>query len=115
MKKTLLPLFFVFYMTSSIALTGSQLNEYCGGSVDFQTFCKGYILGSAEGLGVMNSVDEHFAPNAAIKKLFCVPPGLAPNDLTDVVKKYLNENPQDRGQPASFVVLLSLGKAFPCK
>ena len=61
---------------------------------------KAIFLGSAEGLGVMNSVDEHFAPNAAIKKLFCVPPGLASNDLTDVVKKYLKENPQDRGQPA---------------
>jgi hypothetical protein len=47
--------------------------------------------------------------------LFCIPKGSSVGQLNAVVKKYLEQNPEEWNKSASNIVILSLEKAFPCK
>ena len=107
----------IFAALPSRAATGSQLNIWCNGSSPaYTSMCTGYILGSAEALTTMNNIDSSISPDATQAKGFCPPYGkLTPDDVVDVVKKYLADNPQNRGEPASYLVLVAMSRAFPCK
>ena len=49
------------------------------------------------------------------QKIYCLPPtGIENDQLVRVVKKYLDEHPEDLHQSARILVLLALSEAFPC-
>ena len=105
------------HLTSSSAMSGSQLNTLCHGAEGgvYQAYCAGYIRGSMDGLESMRAVHMMYAPEGPRIQGFCIPGATVLGDIVDVVKKFLNDNPQDRGDPASLLVNHALITAFPCK
>ena len=52
---------------------------------------------------------------AAAHGIYCVPPtGIENDQLVRVVKKYLDEHPEDLHQSARILILFALREAFPC-
>ena len=104
-------------ITSSIStpshamLNGNELHELCSSGSDAS--CDYYIMGSAEGLSLMNLIASEAAKN--IKQTICMPNGVTNRRLIDTVKKYIQDNPKKRNQPASGLVFLALTDAFPCR
>ncbi len=81
---------------------GNKLKSHCMGANGFSDgFCMGYVIGVADS----NSL------------IICSPGGpggVTQGQYTDIVKKYLNENPAQLHRDADVLVLDALKKAFPC-
>lgn len=86
---------------------GNQLWENCHEGTNMgRGFCYGYIASVA---------DSQKAFMAKGTYHFCTPSEATLGQLSDVVKKYLGNHPQDRHHPATFLVIQALMEAFPCK
>ena len=49
-------------------------------------------------------------------KLLCLPlPGIRINQARRIFLDYTNKNPSDLGESARVVIMLAIGKAFPCE
>jgi hypothetical protein len=85
--------------------TGNEIYERCGAPPDTpqMALCSGYVAGVAD---AMNSAH-----------MVCIPPNanMSVGQVTDLVAKYLRENPMLRVLPGLFPVAVALGTAFPCK
>ena len=81
--------------------TGNKLVENC--EPDDATFtdgeCYGYVFGVFD---VMQDVKV------------CEPVGVTGKQLTEIVRKYLKENPENLHLNAAFLVTLALSEVFPC-
>lgn len=66
-----------------------------------------YIAGVHDAVSTMQSVQ-------AVPERICAPYGATPEQLGDVVKEYLERNPERRHQSAAANVVLALRGAFPC-
>lgn len=73
---------------------------------------KGYLLGAVDGLSwadarLFNRQHKHF---------YCQPKSLAlqPAQIFSIFKSFVSKNPEQRSQPAGFVMLLALQDVFPC-
>lgn len=64
-----------------------------------QGYASGYILGVVD----------------AYSQLFIIPPGATRGQITDVVKNFMNKNPQFRHYPAADIVFEALKASFPLK
>ena len=106
-----------FLIASSISgpshamLSGNELHEICTSGMD--AACDYYIMGSAEGLSLMNLIASDVSKS--IKQTICMPNGVTNRRLIDIVKNYVRDNPKKRGQPASGIVFFALTDTFPCK
>jgi hypothetical protein len=83
--------------------SGNKLKTHCAqkDSIFDSAFCMGYIIGVADN----NSF------------LICAPGGsggVTQGQFTDIVKKYLNDNPAQLHRDADVLVLDALKQAFPC-
>lgn len=96
---------------SHAMLAGNELHEICKSGMD--AACDYYIMGSAEGLSLMNLIASDVAKD--VKQTICLPSGVTNRRLIDIVKKYVQDNPKKRNQPASGLVFLALTDIFPCK
>lgn len=96
---------------SHAMLTGNELHEICRSGMN--DACDYYIMGSAEGLSLMNLIASDVAKD--VKQTICLPSGVTNRRLIDIVKKYVQNNPKKRAQPASGLVFLALTDTFPCK
>jgi hypothetical protein len=65
--------------------------------------------------GIIDTVTNLTESKALTISLFCVPTQATIRQVTDVVKKYLADHPENRHFAASSVVMVALGEAFPCK
>lgn len=60
------------------------------------------------------------ARTATIQKLqssirnYCLPPKSTLGQVSDVVCKYIKENPKERDKTGAAMILFALGEAFPC-
>ena len=81
------------WMTSAAA--GDQL---------FGTF---YIMGVTDA--------ESITTLSRRSPLFCIPYGVTGEQLTDVVKKYLGEHPEQRHATGASLVITAMANAFPCR
>lgn len=72
-----------------------------------QNVCVGYILGIAD---AAQSLDSEIN----IRR-YCLPKNVTSSQLEKVAIKYVNDNPQQLHKPASYYVLVSFRKAFPCE
>lgn len=69
-------------------------------------FCSGYIVAA---------IDMHGASLEKEQRLFCPPPEATGRQLRDVILKYFTDNPAERHEPAVFLIIEAMRKAFPCK
>ena len=83
-------------------LSGNALYAICTSSaLADQRECLGYVE------GVMD-VGVHYGPQ-------CLPDGTVAQQVMDVVKNYMRDQPQDRSDEASSLVVLAVTKAWNCK
>ncbi|MGE5146813.1 MAG: Rap1a/Tai family immunity protein [Candidatus Eiseniibacteriota bacterium] len=85
---------------------GNKLYQDCTGMLTMlDSSCAAYISAVADMLAT-GPVGRHRA---------CLPNGVKLGQAVDVVKQWLNENPQSRHLPGPEVVSTALERAFPCK
>lgn len=100
------------------AYNGNELQQLC--LQDRALFyVAGHIdKGEQDAVGMLlltndfNSVQAKTA--RTVIKGYCLPPKATLGQATDVVCKYVRENPKDRTKPAAVMVSLALNEAFPC-
>ena len=103
------------------AMTGYELERRCGDTGVGNGLCTGFIWGVADGLLLITHTEALAAQtniktiNSGPDPIICVPDGISPRDLTDIVLKYMNDNPANMYFPAGLLVYYALGEAFPCK
>jgi hypothetical protein len=103
MKLNLLKFLFLIMSFSASAdfFTGNNLNNYIKNTESNfkQGLFSGYVI------GVVDTGNDI---------LFCTPNGATAGQLSAVVKKYLQQNPELWNKGASELVINSLAKAYPC-
>ena len=94
-------------------MTVSELKDYCAAKdAGGKNACRFYILGVAQGV-------ELGAGEARDQTHFCIPEGLAPEDLVTVVKRamdrYLTAYPMNANKQAVALVGAAMMQAYPCR
>jgi hypothetical protein len=94
-------------------LTGNELYTYCNADRSDAVFdqknasCRSYILGVMDGVnGVVSALDRPL--------LFCLTTAMTAQQMADVTRKWLDDNPAKRSGPAASVVVYAMRGAFPC-
>lgn len=86
-----------------------RAHQYIAGHIDkAEQDAVGMLILSADAKGDMVETVRK------IVKGYCLPPKATLGQATDVVCKYIKENPKDRTKPATVMVGLALNEAFPC-
>lgn len=99
MKKVLACLLMVPVMAHAQFITGNKLLGYLDSTSTIEnTHGWGYIIGVFDSFG----------------SSFCTGGGATVKQVSDVVHKYLRDNPAQRNMDASLLVMVALGTAFPC-
>jgi len=92
-------------------VSGSELLEWCSEPQDGfggTGLCTGYVLGAQDSHG-------YFVNNGLFQPLYCMPKHVTPGQLLLVVKKRLQERPEDLHYAAGGLVIEAFMEAFPCK
>lgn len=104
MKKIVLAVLMAFTVNAQAIGTYFNGNQFLEAS---ESLKNGYVMGV---------VDAHAILSPVLKQsVFCEPNSATAGQLTAVVMKYLNNNPEKRHLAASRIVMVSLLEAFPCK
>jgi hypothetical protein len=91
-----------FYMSANKLLSLCE-----SGSVADQNVCVGYILGVTDAAQMLDSETN--------MRRYCLPENVTSSQLEKTAVRYMNDNAQKLDKLASYYVLVSLRKAFPCK
>lgn len=84
---------------------GNDLHRDCAHKDDYiEGVCLGYVIAIADVL----------ASNPLYGFSACIPSNATAGQLMDVVRQWLNNNPQERHYTANSIVALALSDAFPC-
>lgn len=86
--------------------TGSELLEYC--SAGKRTPPMAYCL------GVVSTIADSYEGDRSQDFCFSLPQGTTQNQLAAVVKKWLDQNPENLHMPAALLVQYAFFEAFPC-
>jgi hypothetical protein len=103
---------------------GNQLLEFCAPAVQFMdngsfssatqltqtSWCTGYVTGLMQGLDMARKLSDKQGQN-----IYPCLAGIASEQATRVIVKYLRENPEKLQQRAVTLSLVALQRAFPCK
>lgn len=103
MKKILLLLLTFFYSAVAQAefYRGNDLKRLCAGTSHVQDgICMGYVAGIYDTL--------------IASRYICSFDGVTVGQLQEIVKKYINENPEKLHFPAQFLVGSALRNVFSC-
>lgn len=87
----------------ALASTASSAGYFYDGN-DLRRLDEGTLRGYVAGIVDLRNSDE-----------FCLPIGVMQSQATAVVKKYLDDNPQEWHRPAFVIVVGALNKSFPCR
>jgi len=102
MKRILLLVLMTPIFVHAEFYSGNELKENCNkpSSSFGRGLCHGYVAGIIDaGSGI----------------LFCVPSNATLGQTTDMVIKYINENPAQLHNSADRIVVSAIAKDFPCK
>jgi hypothetical protein len=100
MKKLLAALLLAPIMAHASFMDGNKLLSRFDSKMDLEnTYAWGYVVGV---------YDSH-------STVICSGGGATVKQISDVVHKYLRDNPAQRNMDASILVLVALGNAFPCQ
>ena len=137
MKKLLIAVSMLFAVNGNVAADGNDLYDFCTSKKDYQSgLCTGYLAGvyhsllmqteeANEPLDVMNAADTsilnqdekiRYIINMGfiISNISCIPNGIQPQQIRDVVIKWLKENPEKRHLSQYTVVDAAYKEAWPC-
>jgi hypothetical protein len=109
----------------SDAVTGNQLQGYCGtvaelmaGRKVYNDFEAGRCLGYADGF-ISGVTAERSAQQALgrppSRQLFCIPNGVTTGQAVQVSLRYLQQHPADLHMDAGDLLYFAFMDAFPCK
>ena len=85
-------------------VNGNILHEWCSGDDYGKIYCMGYSA------AVSDVMDEHTVYGWSA----CVPNDVMLSQLTDIVTRWLDNNPQKRHYAAQGLIAEALAEAFPC-
>jgi hypothetical protein len=89
--------------------TGNRLYEDCrSGNYFNRGYCGGYVT------GIVDTIEALQARGVLPASALCIPAESTKGQLTDVVLKYLEQNPERRHLEAGSLVPEALSHAFPC-
>jgi hypothetical protein len=81
--------------------TGNRLAGFCNSeSLDLSALCAGLIIGFIDG--------------SSLSAKYCIPKDVTNEQIRKVVRKYLDEHPEELHVWYGLLVSLAIGKAFPC-
>ncbi|OLL27434.1 hypothetical protein BTH42_33075 [Burkholderia sp. SRS-W-2-2016] len=75
---------------------------------DNLNMCAMYLAGFTGGAYAQSVVDK-----GSVR--YCLPSGTTHKQNLDTVLRYLDSNPQARGQPTAVAIYMALAQAHPCK
>jgi len=107
----LVALLWPIFPASAAEIDGNLLLQDCNEAT--ASFGFGYCAGYVAGVAHLVSVESYEGSTYFWKS--CPPKAATTEQLVDVVKKFLNEHPEDRHRPALLLVLKALSNAFPCQ
>jgi hypothetical protein len=82
--------------------TGNDLLSFCNAGHGLKTaLCTESAVGYADMMTVLG--------------LICMDKAVTKGQVGDIMKKYLQDHPEERNNPAAGLALPALTKAFPCK
>jgi hypothetical protein len=90
--------------------SGNELWDFCQGDEPGSvkdTFCISYVIGAAEALVALQQAKQT-GPE------YCLPPHVQRRQVSDVVKLFLRDHPENRQNTAVSLVMLALKEKFPC-
>lgn len=89
--------------------SGNRLYEDCASTNYFNRgYCGGYIV------GIVDTLEAMQASGMLPKSALCIPEGATKGQLTDIVRKYLEEHPGQRHRDSGSLVPEALNDAFSC-
>jgi hypothetical protein len=100
MKKIIATLLFVPAMAQAEFMSGNTLLRDMKGDAMEQMMALGYVLGAAD---------------SAINVTVCTPPGIKAGQVYDMIKNFLESNPDIRHYSADIIVKSRLEAVWPCK
>jgi len=93
---------------ASYYMSAHKLLSLCeSDSVANQNVCVGYVLGIVDAAQALDS--------EANLRRYCLPDNVSSSQLERTAVKYMNDNSQQLDKSASYYVLVSLIKAYPCE
>lgn len=100
MKKFLASLLMIPAMANAEFISGNELLSNLKGNLDERMFAIGYIAGVSD-----------FLDGATV----CSPNGVTLGQMRDLIKEYLENNPQQRHYSADSLIRNRLEQLWPCK
>jgi len=89
-------------------MSANKLLSLCeSDSVADQNVCVGYVLGVTDAAQMLDL--------EANMRRYCLPKNLTSSQLEKTAVKHMNDNSQQLDKSASYYILVSLRKAFPCE
>ncbi len=94
--------------TASADATGNQIKAYCDAPMQTpaNAMCLGYISGALDAYRVVGHMRK--------TKLFCEPESATGEQIVSMVKKYLDEHPEQLHWVASQLIYIVMARTFPC-
>jgi hypothetical protein len=100
---------------TAAAFTGTDLVKLCNRTdVPSKSACQAYIEGAADGAyNTIEAIGGTTGPR--VGQYFCLPTGTTPDEMTNAVRHWANDNGDKLEYNASTVVALGLGATYACK
>jgi hypothetical protein len=106
------------FLAALICFVTFNLNAYAGttfvtGNELYQDLKDNY--GKLYSLGYITGIADVGNDNSIYEFKFCIPTHATQGQLSDIVSKWLEQNPERRHYSASSLIALAFQEAFPCK
>ena len=90
-------------------VNGVKLQKDCDSEItDIENGCMLYVAGVIDSYTFLKDVEN-------LENRICIPDEVTVRQLQYIVKKYLNEHPEDLHYAASYIVLIAIRNSFPCE
>ena len=99
------------FPASAQTLTGNGLLARCKAQNHERTWCLGYLHGFQNALVIADLLGLRLREGTSVS---CFPPNVTIGQISDVVVRFLEQNPAIRHENAEWLTLEALSQAFPC-
>ena len=114
MKKTIAIAALSIATAASAQMTGNQMHQMCiSQDSALKASCFNLIAGFSYGVNAAQIQSEQ--SNKNYKPPVCFPDGYENRQAVDLVKNFLEKNPQHRHHPIDALMMVVLQSTFPCK
>jgi len=113
--KTIIFLFLFSFstITSVQAETGETWLSTCeADSFLKQSYCFGYLRGLKD---MYSSIREELLYFQKMPLITCLPPNMTLDQMVKIMRKYLNDNPEQLHRKMTTLYQIKMMKTFPCK